>query len=94
MQEEKAVLLCSLLLGFGLDAWACLGTNQLGMHPWVLTRSSHHAAVLWDPCSGKIQSKHMIIFSASCMADILNEINHPCMTNMELHGAFFPEEAN
>ena len=46
------MLLCSLLLGFGLDAWVCLGTDHLGLHPWVLTRSSHHAVIFWEPSSG------------------------------------------
>jgi len=36
--EEHALLLCSLLLGFGLDAFVCIGTDAHGPHVWVLTR--------------------------------------------------------
>jgi centrosomal protein CEP76 len=32
------VLLCNLLLGFGLDAYVAIGTNSEGSHAWVLTR--------------------------------------------------------
>jgi len=38
--EDHAVLLCNLLLGFGLDAFVCVGTNQEGAHAWVLTRNA------------------------------------------------------
>ena len=36
--EEHAVLLCSLLLGFGLDAYVVIGTKSKGQaHTWVMT---------------------------------------------------------
>lgn len=35
--EDHCSLLCSLLLGFGLDAYICYGTNASGIHAWVLT---------------------------------------------------------
>ena len=38
------MLLCNLLLGFGLDAFVCVGTNQEGAHAWVLTRNAPTAA--------------------------------------------------
>ena len=34
--EDHAVLLCNLLLGFGLDVYVCVGTNGEGSHAWVL----------------------------------------------------------
>ena len=44
--EDHAILLCSLLLGFGLDAYVCVGTVQdqgaggtIRDHVWVITRS-------------------------------------------------------
>ena len=37
--EDHSVLLCNLLLGFGLDAYVCIGTNSEGSHAWVLTKS-------------------------------------------------------
>lgn len=35
--EMHAVLLCSLLLGFGLDAYVVIGASSDGPHLWVLT---------------------------------------------------------
>jgi centrosomal protein CEP76 len=37
--EDHAVLLCNLLLGFGLEAYVCVGVNSEGAHAWVMTRS-------------------------------------------------------
>ena len=36
--QDHASLLCSLLLGFGLDAYVCVGSCTDGAHCWVLTR--------------------------------------------------------
>lgn len=55
--EERALLLCSLLLGYSLDAWCCLGTDDKGQpHAWVLVRENADASSLsrvtfWDPTS-------------------------------------------
>ena len=52
--EELAMLLCSLFLGFGLDAYVCIGLDGLGHRcAMVLTRPSSKKVVLWDPVSGK-----------------------------------------
>lgn len=53
VQAEKALLLASLLLGYGLDAWVVFGTDAVGQHVWVLTRSSRDSVVFWDACTGK-----------------------------------------
>lgn len=37
--QDHAALLCSLLLGFGLDAFVCVGSCSDGAHCWVMTRS-------------------------------------------------------
>jgi len=37
--EDHAVLLCNLLLGFGLDAFVIVGINSEGSHAWVMTRT-------------------------------------------------------
>ena len=50
--EEHALLLCSLLLGFGLDAYVCIGTDGRGPHVWVLTRSGA-AYTFWESLSGQ-----------------------------------------
>lgn len=34
--EDHCNLLCSLFLGFGLDAYVVVGTNNNGNHFWVL----------------------------------------------------------
>lgn len=58
--EEHALLLCSLLLGFGLDAYVCIGTDLHGPHVWVMTRGGDEAypalsgrsVTFWEPSSG------------------------------------------
>lgn len=42
--EDHAVLLCNLLLGFGLDAYVVVGTNSEGAHAWVMTRQPPNQA--------------------------------------------------
>ena len=36
---EHSLILCGLLLGFGLNAYVCLGSSSDGAHAWVLTLS-------------------------------------------------------
>ncbi len=52
--EEHANLLCSLLLGFGLDAYVCLGTDGRGAHVWVMTRAGpgDDGVTFWEPLTG------------------------------------------
>ena len=53
--EDHAVLLCNLLIGFGLDCYVCVGTNGEGSHAWVMQRQ-----MLASP-SG-VKSKPRVIF--------------------------------
>uniref|UniRef100_A0A8C4EF15 Centrosomal protein of 76 kDa n=1 Tax=Dicentrarchus labrax TaxID=13489 RepID=A0A8C4EF15_DICLA len=47
--EDHATLLCSLLLGFGLDAYVCVGTKAKGTpHTWVLTRGTDGSITFWE----------------------------------------------
>eukprot|EP00929_Paragymnodinium_shiwhaense_P111898 TRINITY_DN80172_c0_g1_i1.p1 TRINITY_DN80172_c0_g1~~TRINITY_DN80172_c0_g1_i1.p1 ORF type:complete len:666 (-),score=123.53 TRINITY_DN80172_c0_g1_i1:91-2088(-) len=52
--EEKTLLLTSLLLGYSIDAWFCLGTDAGGQpHAWTLVRqrgdsSAPADVVCWD----------------------------------------------
>ncbi|CAJ1061468.1 centrosomal protein of 76 kDa [Xyrichtys novacula] len=47
--EDHATLLCSLLLGFGLDAYVCVGTKHKGTpHTWVLTRGTDGSITFWE----------------------------------------------
>ncbi|XP_069393642.1 centrosomal protein of 76 kDa isoform X2 [Paralichthys olivaceus] len=47
--EDHATLLCSLLLGFGLDAYVCVGTKAKGgTHTWVVTRGTDGSITFWE----------------------------------------------
>ncbi|XP_041648664.1 centrosomal protein of 76 kDa isoform X3 [Cheilinus undulatus] len=47
--EDHATLLCSLLLGFELDAYVCVGTKNKGTpHTWVLTRGTDGSITFWE----------------------------------------------
>ena len=64
--EDHATLLCSLLLGLGLDAFVAIGTriDSAGIesdHAWVVAReqttpaatsTAEYQAVFWEPLSG------------------------------------------
>ena len=54
--EDHAVLLCNLLLGFGMDAYVVVGTNSEGSHAWVLTRQQSGASkpkvYFWESLTG------------------------------------------
>jgi centrosomal protein CEP76 len=52
--EEHALLLCGLLLGFGLDAYIALGTaKQHGHYAFVVTRRDAFNITAWDACTGQ-----------------------------------------
>lgn len=58
---EHSLLLCSLLLGFGYDAYVCIGTSSDGPHAWVFTRSEVKVKNIykkrwriWESLTGKI----------------------------------------
>ncbi|XP_071957356.1 centrosomal protein of 76 kDa-like [Antedon mediterranea] len=51
--EDHVVLLCSLLLGFGLDAYVCVGTKAKSVpHTWVMTISPDGDVVFWESLTG------------------------------------------
>lgn len=51
--EDHAVLLCSLLLGFGLDAYCCVGTKTKGAsHTWVMTINTDGLVTFWESLTG------------------------------------------
>ncbi|EDV29045.1 uncharacterized protein TRIADDRAFT_18537 [Trichoplax adhaerens] len=52
--EDHSLLLCSLLVGFGLDAYVCIGTNAKGLFcTWVATIGVDHSVVFWDSLTGQ-----------------------------------------
>eukprot|EP00793_Prasinoderma_coloniale_P000127 PRCOL_00005635-RA len=50
---DHATLLCSLLLGFNLDAWVVLGRDATGPHAWVAVRDSRRRAIFWESLTGR-----------------------------------------
>ncbi|XP_030068263.1 centrosomal protein of 76 kDa [Microcaecilia unicolor] len=51
--EDHANLLCSLLLGYGLDAFVCIGTKAKGVpHAWVMTCSTDGSIIFWESLTG------------------------------------------
>lgn len=48
--EDHAVLLAGLLLGFGLDAYVCIGLSGEGPHAWVLTLGER--PLFWEALTG------------------------------------------
>ena len=58
--EDHSILLCNLLLGFGLDAYIAIGISINGPHTWVITRN-------------KLENKQIsIIFWESLTAQRIN----------------------
>eukprot|EP00741_Cyanophora_paradoxa_P012378 tig00020610_g11960.t1 len=49
---DHAVLLCSLLLGFNLDAYVAIGTDGAGPHAWVVTRGPGDRVTFWESTTG------------------------------------------
>uniref|UniRef100_A0ACB8FD57 Centrosomal protein of 76 kDa n=1 Tax=Sphaerodactylus townsendi TaxID=933632 RepID=A0ACB8FD57_9SAUR len=51
--EDHANLLCSLLLGFGLEAYVCVGTKAKGVsHTWVMTCGIDGTVTFWESLTG------------------------------------------
>lgn len=78
--EERAILLCSLLLGYSFDAWVCLGSDGRGAsHCWVVVRDRADASTpvevtCWDPLHGsRIRaSEPEYLTSYSCIDTVFN----------------------
>lgn len=54
--ENHSVLLCNLLLGFGLDAYVAVGISINGPHVWVLTRAKidkKFSVTYWESLTGQ-----------------------------------------
>ena len=61
---DHALLLCSLLLGFSLDAYVCLGSSSDGAHAWVVTSEEKKFGnklvkefKFWESLTGKVYSR-------------------------------------
>lgn len=56
-------MLCSVLLGFGLDAWVCVGTRRSGSpHTWVMTRGPYSAVTFWETTTGEVTRQFLYLF--------------------------------
>ena len=52
--DDHCHLLCSLLLGFGLKAYVCIGLNYKGEHSWVITEDTKNGSIIfWECTKGK-----------------------------------------
>ncbi|MCQ2819117.1 MAG: hypothetical protein MJ252_17785 [archaeon] len=55
--EDHVVLLCDLLLGFGLDAYVAVGVAVNGPHLWVITRAklanNKYSVIFWESLTGQ-----------------------------------------
>ncbi|XP_040126620.2 centrosomal protein of 76 kDa isoform X3 [Ictidomys tridecemlineatus] len=51
--EDHANLLCSLLLGYGLEAFVCVGTKAKAVpHAWVMTCGTDGTITFWESLTG------------------------------------------
>ena len=52
--ENHSILLCNLLLGFGLNAYVCIGTKTKNQsHAWVVTISvDNEEVIFWESLTG------------------------------------------
>ena len=57
--EDHSVLLCNLLIGFGLNAFVCIGMSNQGRYTWVMhkqipasTPVEPTKTVFWDSLTG------------------------------------------
>jgi centrosomal protein CEP76 len=79
--DNHSILLCSLLLGYGLDAYVCLGTKSKNHpHSWVVTISFDFKEIIfWESLTGN-RYIHSIVdpYNLSFEKNII--VNHPYKT--------------
>ena len=52
--EDHSTLLCSLLLGYGLEAYVCVGSKEQGLaHCWVATLGAEGTVTFWESLTGQ-----------------------------------------
>ena len=52
--EDHCILLCSLLLGYGLEAYVCVGSKARALaHSWVVTLGAEGAVIFWESLTGQ-----------------------------------------
>jgi centrosomal protein CEP76 len=45
--DDHCHLLCSLLLGFGLKAYVCIGYSYKGEHSWVISEDAKSGSIVF-----------------------------------------------
>uniref|UniRef100_UPI00358E81E0 centrosomal protein of 76 kDa isoform X2 n=1 Tax=Myxine glutinosa TaxID=7769 RepID=UPI00358E81E0 len=89
--QEHAALLCNLLLGFGLDAYMCLGSKHGGdFYAWVMTRSHSGTTTFWESQTG-CRFLHLLSTNSAVSSMTPPTPRHPyhtvgCVFN---HSAFY-----
>lgn len=76
--EDHSTLLCSLLLGFGMDAYVVIGFSSDGPHTWVLTRMTTKGVgdrdlvryTFWEALSGQRFEQSRVLKKGNCLTDI------------------------
>lgn len=93
-QCNHANLLCSLLIGFGLDAYCCIGTDsQSKMIMYVISHVACGEVIVWVPSTGE----HFPVNCASSINTIDCAYNHKsfyanCQQNAKLSSSLFDFE--
>lgn len=49
--DDHCHLLCSLLLGFGLKSYVCIGTAHKGDHSWVISEDKKNGSIIFWECT-------------------------------------------
>ncbi|EHH58742.1 Centrosomal protein of 76 kDa [Macaca fascicularis] len=77
--EDHANLLCSLLLGYGLEAFVCVGTKAKGVpHAWVMTCGTDGTITFWESLTG-----HRDLGLTTVWEDQLSYLLSPALASYE-----------
>ena len=93
--EDHAVLLCSLLLGFGLDAYVCVGTKAKGAaHTWVMVINTDGLVTFWESLTGHRCDKLIYNFICECCSDLVNQtsLTFFCVLFRYMHQTIDPNQ--
>ncbi|CAD5114295.1 DgyrCDS3437 [Dimorphilus gyrociliatus] len=79
--EDHAILLCCLLLGFGLDAYVAVGTKMKGSaHTWVVTIDTYGKVMFWESLTGQRYQHSPISLDDLPHEKVERKQNHPYKT--------------
>ncbi|XP_019523770.1 PREDICTED: centrosomal protein of 76 kDa [Hipposideros armiger] len=82
--EDHANLLCSLLLGYGLEAFVCVGTKAKGVpHAWVMTCGTDGTITFWESLTGHSGSTQEDLGLTTVWEDQLSYLLSPALASYE-----------